>query len=190
MKKKYIEDVRFEQVDFTANPLELGEYEQCVFANCNFLQADLSGIIFIACEFKDCDLSNAQLAETSFREVKFKACKLLGLHFEDVSDFLFEVGFEHCTLSFSSFYQSKLKKTVFKNSILQEVDFTGADLAGATFAECDLAKTVFMNTNLEQADFRSATNFSIDPEANRIKKARFSMTGLIGLLHKYEINYE
>jgi uncharacterized protein YjbI with pentapeptide repeats len=70
------------------------------------------------------------------------------------------------------------------------VDFTGADLSGAIFTDCDLAKSVFMNTNLEQADLRSAINFSIDPESNRIKKARFSMTGLIGLLRKYEINYE
>jgi hypothetical protein len=43
---------------------------------------------------------------------------------------------------------------------------------------------------LEKADFRSAFNFSIDPEMNRMKKAKFSRTGVFGLLHKYNIEIE
>jgi hypothetical protein len=40
---------------------------------------------------------------------------------------------------------------------------------------------------MEKADFRSAFNYSINPEINRIKKAKFSLTGLQGLLGKYDI---
>ncbi|WP_419802798.1 hypothetical protein [Mucilaginibacter sp.] len=36
-----------------------------------------------------------------------------------------------------------------------------------------------------EADFSSAYNFSIDPENNRIKKAKFSVAGLPGLLEKF-----
>jgi len=45
----------------------------------------------------------------------------------------------------------------------------------------------FDKTMLEKADFRTAYNYSIDPDNNRIKKAKFSQSGLGGLLHKYDI---
>lgn len=67
------------------------------------------------------------------------------------------------------------------------MDFTECDLAGAMFSECDLARATFDNTNLEKADFRSSYNYSIDPEKNRMKKAKFSLTGVVGLLDKYDI---
>jgi len=43
---------------------------------------------------------------------------------------------------------------------------------------------------LEKADFREATNYFIDPEKNRIKKAKFSLNGLPGLLIPYDIIIE
>ena len=83
-----------------------------------------------------------------------------------------------------------MKKTVFRDSLLVETDFAGADLSGATFDNCDLAHAVFENTILEKADLRTSYNYSIDPETNRIKKARFSVTGIAGLLEKYDIEIE
>jgi hypothetical protein len=53
-----------------------------------------------------------------------------------------------------------------------------------------LSGTIFNNTIIEQADFRTANNYSIDPENNRIKKARFSTQGISGLLDKYQIIIE
>ena len=78
----------------------------------------------------------------------------------------------------------------FKNSSLHEVDFTDADLSDAVFDNCDLSRAVFENTNLEKADFRSAYNYSIDPERNRVKKAKFSLQGAVGLLDKYDIHID
>ncbi len=37
---------------------------------------------------------------------------------------------------------------------------------------CDLNRAVFDNSILEKADFRTSLNYSIDPELNRIKKAK------------------
>jgi fluoroquinolone resistance protein len=81
----------------------------------------------------------------------------------------------------------RLKSFKFRNCRLQEVDFTEADLTGAVFDHCELAGAVFSNMTLEKADFRKAEHYSIDPENNRIKKAKFSATGLSGLLTKYKI---
>jgi len=111
----------------------------------------------------------------------------LGLHFEDCSDFLFSVSFDNCILNLSSFYKRKLKKIIFKNTSLQEVDFTEADLSLAQFDNCGLRGATFVATILEKADFRNAHNYAIDPELNRIKKAKFSLGGIAGLLNKYDI---
>jgi uncharacterized protein YjbI with pentapeptide repeats len=100
------------------------------------------------------------------------------------------LGFEECHLNLSSFYKLKLRNTRFINCSLQEADFTETDLTAAKFENCDLQRTMFANTNLEKADFRTAFNYSIDPELNRIKKARFSMPGVLGLLSKYNIDIE
>ncbi len=140
--------------------------------------------------FNNSNLSTAKLNKTAFRDSTFKDCKLMGLQFNTCDDFLFTVAFENCILNFSSFYKMKLKKMVFKNCNLTEIDFTEADLSESLFDHCDLAKTLFENTILEKADLRTAYNYSIDPELNKIKKAKFSIPGIIGLLNKCDINIE
>jgi hypothetical protein len=60
----------------------------------------------------------------------------------------------------------------------------------AVFAECDLSRAVFQAGILEKTDFRSAFNYTIDPELNKLKKAKFSRSGLAGLLEKYNIDIE
>jgi uncharacterized protein YjbI with pentapeptide repeats len=187
MERTYIEDQDFDSFDFSKHKLAEAEYENCVFTVCNFSGVNLAKISFSECRFVDCNLSMVKLTGTTLRDIQFKGCKLMGLHFEDCSDFLFSVSFDNCLLNLSSFYRRNLKKTLFKNCNLQEVDFTEADLSIAQFDNCDLSKAVFRNTNLEKADFRSAYNYTINPEQNRIKKARFSLDGLTGLLHQYDI---
>ncbi|MBN1650376.1 MAG: pentapeptide repeat-containing protein [Bacteroidales bacterium] len=76
------------------------------------------------------------------------------------------------------------------NCNLQEVDFTEADLSASHFDNCDLSGAHFENSKLQKADFRSAFNYRIDPELNRIKKAKFSLTEIGGLLYKYDIEIE
>ena len=183
----FFTDSVFERKDFREAPPEKGEYEQCQFVHCDFSNADLSGILFIDCSFSDCNLSLVVLAKTCFRDVTFTDCKLWGLHFEHADPFGFSVSFARCSLNHSSFYQMKLKKMVFTSCSLLEVDFAEADLNGAVFGDCDLAGAVFDRSNLEKADFRSALHYSIDPAANKIRKAKFSMPGVIGLLDKYDI---
>lgn len=190
MEKPYIEDQQFEKIDFSEKALAEGDYEGCSFINCNFSNADLARLNFTDCQFTGCNLSLTKLSKTTFNDVAFKDCKLLGLHFDTCNEFLFTVDFDNCNLDMCSFYKRKMKNTCFKNSSLQEVDFTEADLTGATFHNCNLARAAFENTLLEKADFRSAYNYSIDPEINRVKKARFSTAGIAGLLHKYDIKID
>ena len=129
----------------------------------------------------------AKLGKTALKDVRFKDCKLLGLHFEHCKELLFAVGFDHCILNLSCFYNWKLKKTIFKDCSLQEVDFIEADLTGAVFEGCDLMGAKFENSTLDKVDFRTAFNYTIDPAMNKLKKAQFSLTGLPGLLAAYDL---
>jgi len=190
MEEVYTADKDFDKIDFTAGILHKGEYEGCVFTGCNFSGATLAGCSFVSCTFDGCNLSMAKLAGTALREVQFKNCKMLGLRFDECNDFGLSVSFDRCILDHSSFYQAKLKKTVFKDTQLHEADFTEADLSASVWNGCDLAGAVFDRTLLEKADFRTAYNYSIDPEHNRIKKAKFSLPAVTGLLHKYNIDIE
>ena len=175
--------------NFLKNP-EPGAYDSCIFLDCDFSNADLSDIKFLECEFRGCNFSLAKLIKTSFRDVRFINCKLLGLHFEDCDNLIISFEFDCCTLDLSSFCKLKLKKTKFKDSKIIEVDFTDSDLSNSIFDNCDLQRTIFRNTNLENADFRTSFNYSIDPELNNIKKAKFSLLSVSGLLDKYDIEIE
>lgn len=75
----------------------------------------------------------------------------------------------------------------FLDSKLIEVDFTEADLTKVNFDNCDLSGAIFERTNLEKANFNTAFNYSIDPEDNKIKGAKFSISGLAGLLENHKI---
>lgn len=190
IKCKQVEDNLFDKVDFRARPLPLGEYEACVFRNCDLSNADLSGMVFIDCRFIECNLSMAKLSRASFREVVFDGCKMMGLHFEDALPFLVPPVFLNCDLRISSFFEIKAQKVTFIKCQLHEVDFTGANLSEAIFEDSDLLGTIFSGTNLEKADFRTSRHFSIDPTKNKVQKAKFSLEGAVGLLDQFKVIIE
>jgi len=167
-----------------------GEFENCSFVNCDFSNGVFTSGKFTDCVLTNCNLALAKLGQCQLNDVTFKDCKLLGLNFCDCSDFLFTVKFENCILDYSSFARKKMAKTHFLNSSLRNVDFTDSDLSKAVFANDDLTNAVFNKTTIKEADFLTARNYSIDPEKNNVKKARFSLYGVIGLLNKYDIRVE
>jgi len=190
MKDIFIEDQEYNGINYSKNKLGKGTYENCTFVNCVFNGSDVSGIFFVSCVFDQCDLSLAHTSGTAFRDVSFKGCKMLGIHFEIGNLFLLSMNFNNCQLNLSGFYKLNLRKTIFRNCSLQEVDFAEADLTSAVFDHCDLSGALFERTILEKADFSTAFNYTLDPETNRIKKAKFSQDGLAGLLAKYDILIE
>lgn len=190
MSEVFVEDKEFAREDFRIDELPAGEYLNCEFVGCDFSGSSLSGVKFEDCEFIDCNFSLAKSVDTALRDCIFKNCKMLGFRFEDCGEFGFAVRFEKSVIDNSSFFGRRLKSTAFRECSLRNVDFTDADLSGATFDGCDLSNAAFVNSNLEKSDFRSAVHFTIDPEANRIRGAKFSAAGLAGLLSKHEIVIE
>lgn len=190
MKGAFFDSVEYNNTVFTPDTLTPGDYEDCVFSGCDFTNISLAGFVFSGCRFTGCNLSNVNLSATSFKDTEFTGSKLLGLHFDDCNDVLFSVSFCNCMLNLSSFYRRKMKKTVFKGCSLVDVDFVEADLSGALFENCDFTGAIFQNTKLDGADLRTSSGYSIDPEKNQVRKARFSVSGVAGLLDKYDISID
>ena len=163
------------------------EFDGCVFQNCDFSSSDFSMNTFIDCEFSNCNLSLINLKSSSLKGVVFKNCKLLGIEFNHCDDFLFEVIFYDCTIDFASFASKKMTKTLFSNCSLKEVSFLNANLFQSKFDKCNLEGALFNDTDLREVNFSTSYNFSIDPEFNKIKKARFASEAIAGLLTKYDI---
>lgn len=187
----FMSDLFFADTIFkSSKQIGKGDYENCRFVNCILPNSDLSGISFTECEFENCDISSSKLYDTSFKTVSFKESKLVGLRFENCNAFLFSINFEDCNLNLSSFYQMNPKNLFFRNCNLTEVDFTGSKLRETKFENCDLLSAIFQNTDLLKTDFRSSYNFSIDPEINNIRQAKFSLVGLPGLLEKFNLTIE
>jgi fluoroquinolone resistance protein len=115
---------------------------------------------------------------------------LLGINFSDCNDSLFTVKFTGCILDYCSFAKKKLMKTTFINSSVKNVDFSECDLTKSVFSNTDLMNSVFNRTILKEVDFLTASNYIIDPELNNIRKAKFSLNGIAGLLYKYDISIE
>ncbi len=170
--------------------MQRGEYENCTFVNCDLTEGDFTGFKFIDCVFEGCNLSMIKPAATAFQEVKFKDSKMLGIRFDIANGFGLAFSFENCRLDHSSFFRLRLRKTKFRNCDMEGVDFGEADLSEAVFENTNLRQAIFDNSVLEKADFRTASGFSIDPERNRLKKARFAQSGLAGLLDKYQIQVD
>lgn len=183
----FIEEI-FEKIDYKEVPLVKGEFEKCHFIHCDFSGNNFSEMRFWECKFSHCNMSLVKFNRTALQQINFSNCKMLGLAFDLCNEFGFSLGFDGCTLNHSSFYKVNLKKTSFKNSLLHEVDFTECNLNGAVFEQCDLLRSTFFHANLEKADLRTSYNYSIDPETNRIKKAKFSLEGVTGLLDKYDLD--
>lgn len=190
MSSNYFKEQHFKNVDYVANYLTKGEYEFCHFKNCNFSGSDLFDVRFIETTFEDCNFSNAILTKTSFQDVIFKNCKMLGLQFETCHPFGFAARFEGCQLNHSIFYGMKLNQCSFQNSQLVGVDFGEAEMKNVLVQHCDLLNATFDRTNLEKADLRQSVNYLIDPENNKIKGAKFSLSEVAGLLAKYQIMVE
>lgn len=180
-------DKTFEKVVFFNERLANREFDGCVFRNCDFSGTTFSECTFIDCQFFDCNLAMAKLPGTSLKTVDFKDSKLLGIRFDECSDFLFHADFRDCILDYSWFSRKKMPKTHFANTSLKGVNFEQADLTASVFDNCNLEGAVFDETTLASADFTTAYNFRIDPERNPIKKAKFSAQGIPGLLDKYDI---
>jgi fluoroquinolone resistance protein len=187
---KVLEDETLTTAVVLERSADILEFVRCTFIACDLQGPWCAGRTFAECTFRDCDLSLADLDRTALQEVTFERCKLVGARFDRCHTFLLSVSFAQCILDLASFHGLKLKGTRFMGCRMRETDLSDADLSNASFAGSDLGAALFDGTVLEGADLRSAVHYSIDPTRNRLRKARFSVEGLSGLLDRTGIIIE
>lgn len=162
-------------------------FEQCIFKNLDLSKVVFANTSFINCRFENCNLSMALLEGTKLDDVVFVDCKLNSVNFGLCSAFGFHIDFQTCQLDYTSFFSRNLKKTRFVDCSLLEARFMNCDLSGALFKNCNLELTLFATNTLTQTDFSSSYNLTLDPDGNKLKKTKFSVHSLPGLLTKYDI---
>lgn len=183
--KNIFDDQTFDKFDISQGLNH--EFTNCTFQGCDFSNESFSAAELTDCTFVSCNLSMTTLENTMLNNVKFIDSKVMGIDFSKCSKFLFSVSFEKCVLNFSVFFKNDLKNTVFKECILQEISFIETNLNSAKFIDCDLTRATFDRTNLEKADLSTSRNYIINPEINKLKKTKFSMPNVLGLLSHLDI---
>ena len=171
------------------------EFDQCVFDRCVFSRSVFAHCRFTSCRFIGCDLSNIGVPSSRFRDVRFEATKLLGVDWTKANAMAEAHGptslsFVDCVVDLSSFFGLNLRGAVMERCSAKEVDLSEADLRDAVCRGTDFTGAKFHATNLERADLREAMNYAIDPRANRVKGARFSLPEAVALLRGLDIVIE
>jgi uncharacterized protein YjbI with pentapeptide repeats len=168
--------------------IELHEIEffQCRFDGCQFLESVFRQCCFEQCVFEKCDLSMMKPLGSRFTGVRFLKSKMLGVDWT-LAAVPASLAFQGCNVSHSTFQRLTLQKVELTECIAREVDFTGTNLTKANFAGTDFLGSRFMDTNLSGVDFSRAANYAIDPTANRLKKAIFSLPEALSLLSTFDI---
>jgi uncharacterized protein YjbI with pentapeptide repeats len=121
------------------------------------------------------------------QDVRFLDCKIVGAEFFKCEKFFFSANFENCMIQCCNFSDLNMKKANFSGSKIKECYFMNTCLNGANFSGAELLGTTFHNCDLCKADFSRTTQYSIDPGTNKIKKAKFSLPEVVGLLHGLDI---
>lgn len=169
--------------------IENSEYYCCIFAGCDFSGLKMRKVKFDRCEFRDCNFSMTKLSG-KFSDVLFKDCKLIGSDFTTVGVLSNGFLFDGCCLDYANLMSLKLRKTSCRRCRMIEANFDEADLTSAIFEDCNLERTTFDHANLTEADFTLSYNFTIHPDRCRLKKTKFSESGLRGLVAHLDIVVE
>jgi fluoroquinolone resistance protein len=166
------------------------EYSDCTFVRRDFMNRQFHSARLEDCTFDVCNLSMVKFDNAILNRVHFRKCKIVGVDFAKCSKMAFSLAFEECILDYALFRKNNLKNFVFKDCRMQGTNFIESNLSAAKFFRCDLEKAVFEGSNLEKADFISSWNYSINPETNKLKKTKFSLPHVIGLLGNLDIIIE
>ena len=83
-----------------------------------------------------------------------------------------------------------MKLSKFKGCDLRGCDFQNTYLVEAVFDKSSFTETLFHACDLEKASFRGARGYSIDPRANKIAKATFSVPEVLSLVECFGIRIE
>ncbi|MES2800926.1 MAG: pentapeptide repeat-containing protein [Bdellovibrionota bacterium] len=188
-KEKEFTDQILQNLDLRLQVIEGCSFDACTFKQGNFNGAALKNCRFVDCTFEHCDMSNVQLTSSTLRSVKFQNSKLVGINWTAASEVM-HLGWYECILNYGNFSGLDLRKCVVFQCSAIEADFIQTNFSEANLCGTDFALARFASTILIKADFRQAKNYSIRPDSNKIKNAKFSLPEATLLLYGLDIVLE
>ena len=186
--EEYIEQ-RFTGLEFMQQMVTAVTFDECIFQGCNFAETYFNRCAFRDCQFQDCDLSLINIENSSFQRSRFKDSKLIGINWAKIGRLQW-IEFHACNLSYATFMELDLQKTVMTNCVAKEVTFAETNLTDANCSHTDFSNSRFVQTNLTRADFRGARNYFIPADQNTLKKTKFSLPEALALLDGLDIILE
>ncbi|MGD0006361.1 MAG: pentapeptide repeat-containing protein [Anaerolineaceae bacterium] len=169
------------------------DFMGCTFLKCNFSETLFQECRFHECKFRECDLSLANLKDSTFNSTRFEDSQIIGVDWTQTAwaknkFIVFKpVDFSDSVLNHSTFSGLKMKQIQIMRCIAHDVSFEEADLTSANCTFTDFNSSRFMHTNLTEADFTGATNYTIAPQLNVLKKTKFSLPEAMALLYGLDI---
>jgi fluoroquinolone resistance protein len=189
--KAEYEDRTFERLSLERAEIASTTFRECRFKKCTFEGCVLRGCSFSDCVFTDCDLSLMRVPHSTFAATRFADCKLMGVNWAEARwpsrGIWPPLCFERCVLDHSTFLGLDMGGATFEECTAKETDFRESLLLKAGFRGTDLEGALFNETDLTGADLRGAINYSIDPGANKLKGAKFSLPEAMSLLAGLDI---
>jgi fluoroquinolone resistance protein len=181
----------FDSLDAAGESLTEITFENCIFQQCNFSDAQFYKCKFVDCVFTASNLSNIKVDYSKFFDSSFKESKLVGVDWSKADwprfNFTSPISFNECIINDSSFFRLCLNELVLEHCKAQDVDFRSGTFTKAKFSFTDFTNSLFMKTNLREADFSEAENYDINIFNNDIKAARFSRHEAVRLLNSVDI---
>jgi fluoroquinolone resistance protein len=183
----YIEGQTIAAKKFSTESFGHHSFTNCTFQSCTFSETQLPNVKFNSCTFASCNLSLVKLDGCRIQDVLFIDSKIVGAEFFKCEKTFFSASFKNSFLHYCNFSDLNMRNAIFSGCKLWENYFTNTCLLSADFRDTDLLGTTFHNCDLRKADFSTATQYAIDPQTNNIKKAKFSIPEVIGLLRGIDI---
>ena len=169
------EDYEFASVDFSSINLVEHSFQNCLFTSCRFRETEMQSANFRFCVFKESEFVLTKVHNVTLNDASFESCRIMGINFSEFNNFGFFPAFKNCVIDNSIFNGICLRKGKIFTCKLVDCDFSACD-----FSEADFTNTVFKHVtisqcNLEKADFRYCQGYRINPDTNRVRKAKFSL---------------
>ena len=183
----------FKKVVLRAGRINRVEFHACAFIKCTLCETIFETCRFIDCTFKGCDLSLANLKGSTFQNTRFTDSQIIGVDWTQTTWtnhkalLVRPVDFQACALNHSTFMGLSMRHMQLEKCVAHDVSFEESDLTRANCTFTDFTGSRFQRTNLTEADFTSATNYTISPQLNTLKKTKFSLPEAMALLYGLDI---
>ena len=143
--------------------------EGCILKRVSFTGSRLLNFRLKDVLLVECDFANAEASGLKITRVEFLNCRLTGLRAvqAECQHLLISEG----DASFSQFRFGVFKMSEFFSCKFAEADFQGSDLRGAILKGCDLTNVEMIGARLEGSDFRGSRVEGLVANAEDLKGA-------------------